>query len=39
MMMANLETFVMSPNRPTPVVTQTADELVKEVDPKEVDPT
>ena len=29
MMMANLETFVMSPNRPTPVVTQTADELVK----------
>ena len=29
MMMANLETFVMSPNRPAPVVTQTADELVK----------
>ena len=28
-MMANLETFVMSPNRPAPVVTQTADELVK----------
>lgn len=29
MMMANLETYVMSPNRPEPVVTQTANELVK----------
>ena len=27
MMMANLETFVMSPNRPAPVVTQTADQF------------